>query len=331
VRRRGFTLAELLIAMTISAIVLAMAIGIYQRQERSYSLQNEVSERQQNVRVAMDMIVRDLRMAGHATHFQVGANLDLDGDAAPDSLILNARDNVAPANDDIANGTDVVTIVYGRLPHQFLPGPPSEFAQGNNIVLGDTDFDNDGFGDIGITGVFYQMPFGVVYDLTRGDAFKITGQAGFTLTTSPAVGNYPPGSYISPLNVVRYWVDNEPLHGASDALDLAMPRLMRRNFGRDMGAETVAENITGLQLQYGLDRDGDGTIDIDGWVNDFSAATDRPEDALAVRVWVLGQNPTPRPGHVDQLNATMGNVVVGPAPLYVRQMLTSEVQLRNKR
>lgn len=328
-RRRGFTLAELLIAMTISAIVLAMAVGIYQRQERSYSLQNEVSERQQNVRVAMEMIVRDLRMAGHATHFQVGSNLDLDADASPDSLILNARDNVAPASDDIANGSDVVTIVYGRLPHQLLP--PGEFAQGNNIVLASgLDFDKDGFNDIG-TG-WPQMPFGVVYDLTQGDAFKISSQAGTTLTTSPAVGNYPPGSYVSALNVVRYWVDNENLHGVNDALDITMPRLMRRNFGRDTGApETVAENITGLQLQYGLDRDGDGTIDADGWVNDFSAATDRPEDALAVRVWVLGQNPTPRPGHMDQLNAPMGNVVVGPAPLFVRQMLTSEVQLRNKR
>jgi prepilin-type N-terminal cleavage/methylation domain-containing protein len=325
-RRGGFTLIELLIAMAISAVVLAMAISVFRRQERSYALQNEVSERQQNVRVAMDMIVRDLRLAGHGTGFQVGSNLDLDGDGNADSLIVSAVDNMAPATDDIADGSDVVTIVYGRLPHTLDAG---EFAQGNNIVLTSLDLDGDGFADFGLGGGgAWPMKFGVIYDLSHGTAFQVTAVAGGTMSTNPAVGNFPPGAYVSPLNVVRYWIDNEPNHGTDDALDRVMPRLMRRNFGRDTGPETVAENITGLQLQYGVDRDHNGQID--AWVNDFSQPTDRPEDVRAVRVWVMGQNPTPRPGHVDQLNANMGNVVVGPAPLFVRQVLNSQVELRNR-
>lgn len=327
-RRRGFTLVELIIAMAISAIVLAMAIGVYKRQERSYALQNEISERQQNVRVAMDMIVRDLRLAGHATSFQTVSNIDLDGDGAADSLIVNARDNMPTMADGIADGTDVITIVYARMPYQLQSGPPSEFSQGNNIVLASLDWDADGLNDIGLNAT-WQMPFGVIYDFAKGTTFRISAEAGSTLSTVPAVGNYGPGSYVSPLNIVRYWVDNENTQGAADALDPAMPRLMRRNFGRDIGPETVAENITNLQLQYGLDRDADGAID--AWVNDFSQPTDRAEDTVAVRVWVMGQNPTPRPNHVDVLNTTMGNVVVGPAPLFVRQVLQSEVQLRNKR
>jgi len=329
-RRRGFTLVELLVAMAITAVVLAMAVGVYRRQERSYALQNEITERQQNVRVGLDMIVRDLRMAGHATSFQTTASLDLDGDGTNDSLILNAIDNMPQLTDDIADGTDVVTIVYGRLPHQLVSGAPNEFSQGSNIVLASLDLDGDGFSDLG-GGGNWAMPFGVLYDLSKATAFQITAEAGSTLTTNPAVGNYAPGAYVSPLNVVRYWVDNESTQGNLDALDPVMPRLMRRNFGRDMGApETVAENVTDLQLQYGLDRDGDGTIDLP-WVNDFSVATDRPQDVVAVRVWVMGRNPTPRPGHVDQMAGAMGNVALGPAPLFVRQVLDSEVQLRNKR
>jgi len=336
-KERGFSLVELIIALGVSAVVLAMAVGVFQRQERSYAVQNEITERQQNVRVALDMLTRDLRMAGYATGFQANPAVDLDGDGANDSVIINAVDNIGPAADDVADGTDVVTIVYGRLPHELRSGPPAtasaEYVQGTNIVLASCDLDGDGFDDLTDAGGVPAMPLGVVYDLSKGAAFRVTARAGNTLTVSPNLGNWPVGAYVCPLNVVRYWIDNENTQGAQDALDPVMPRLMRQNLGRDLGPETVAENITDLQLQYGLDRNHDGQIDADGWVNDFTVATDRPQDAVAVRVWVMGRNPTPRPGYVDQVAAgtTMGNVAVGAAPLYARQILETEVRLRNRR
>jgi len=62
----GFTLVELMIAMAIGGIVMAAVMTSFLSQHRSYLAQDDVVEMQQNARVAMDMLVRDIRMAGYS-------------------------------------------------------------------------------------------------------------------------------------------------------------------------------------------------------------------------------------------------------------------------
>jgi len=62
--RNGVTLIELLIALVILGMV---AGGIYQvliAQSKAYTVQDQVTEVQQSVRSAMEVLLRDLRMAG---------------------------------------------------------------------------------------------------------------------------------------------------------------------------------------------------------------------------------------------------------------------------
>ncbi|MDR0550228.1 MAG: prepilin-type N-terminal cleavage/methylation domain-containing protein [Deltaproteobacteria bacterium] len=64
VKRSGFTLVELLVVMAIGAIVSTVAFSIF-RLNSSYYLQNEDDIRlQQNLRLAIYYLSRDLRMAG---------------------------------------------------------------------------------------------------------------------------------------------------------------------------------------------------------------------------------------------------------------------------
>ncbi|XOF32946.1 MAG: prepilin-type N-terminal cleavage/methylation domain-containing protein [Candidatus Electrothrix sp. YB6] len=60
----GFTLVELMVAMVISGLVIAGIIGVYTIQQRSYTVQEQVSELQQKGRSALDFMARDIRMAG---------------------------------------------------------------------------------------------------------------------------------------------------------------------------------------------------------------------------------------------------------------------------
>ena len=63
-RNNGFTLIEILIALLISTIVM---IGLYQAfnsQQKSYVIQENVSEMQQNIRGAVLMMTREIREAG---------------------------------------------------------------------------------------------------------------------------------------------------------------------------------------------------------------------------------------------------------------------------
>lgn len=62
--RKGFTLIELLVAMAISGIVAGAIFTAFQSQQKSYFVQDQVAEMQQNLRAAMDIVVREVRMAG---------------------------------------------------------------------------------------------------------------------------------------------------------------------------------------------------------------------------------------------------------------------------
>lgn len=61
---KGFTLIELMIAMAISGIVAGGIFTAYQSQQNSYTVQEGVSVMQQNLRAGMDIMVREIRMAG---------------------------------------------------------------------------------------------------------------------------------------------------------------------------------------------------------------------------------------------------------------------------
>ncbi len=61
----GFTLIELLVALALAAIFLLATMGIANISIRSYGDQERVSDAQQSVRAALDLMVRDIRMAGY--------------------------------------------------------------------------------------------------------------------------------------------------------------------------------------------------------------------------------------------------------------------------
>lgn len=73
-RERGFTLMELLVAMTITLVVMGSVFTLLQMNQPVFQAQPEVTDMQQNVRVAMDFITQDVVMAGYN-----GGNYSNDG------------------------------------------------------------------------------------------------------------------------------------------------------------------------------------------------------------------------------------------------------------
>ena len=63
--QRGVTLIELLVALVITSFLMAGVYQVVVRQGRAYTAQEQVVDVQQSVRVAMDHMVRDIRMAGY--------------------------------------------------------------------------------------------------------------------------------------------------------------------------------------------------------------------------------------------------------------------------
>ena len=61
---KGMTLIELLVAMIICGMVIAGIYRVFIAQSKAYTVQDQVVEVQQSVRSAMEILLRDLRMAG---------------------------------------------------------------------------------------------------------------------------------------------------------------------------------------------------------------------------------------------------------------------------
>lgn len=61
---RGFTLVELMVVIGIFGVIMGAVYSIYLTHQRNAYSQEELIDVQQNLRIAMDRITRDLRMAG---------------------------------------------------------------------------------------------------------------------------------------------------------------------------------------------------------------------------------------------------------------------------
>ena len=62
---KGFTLIELLIALVISGLVLTAVYNIFISSNRIYLKQNEMTKIEQNLRAAMNMMTKEIRMSGY--------------------------------------------------------------------------------------------------------------------------------------------------------------------------------------------------------------------------------------------------------------------------
>lgn len=114
--RKGFTLVELLVAMAITGIVAGAIFTAFQSQQKSYLIQDQVTEMQQNLRAGMDIMVREIRMAGYdPTGFSgatiLGANsnninitMDIDGDgncSSTETITYSSYDAYSDGDNDI--------------------------------------------------------------------------------------------------------------------------------------------------------------------------------------------------------------------------------------
>jgi len=87
--RRGMTLVELMVALTILSFAMVFVLGIFMTQHRSYVVQQDVADAQSDARASLDLLTRDLRSAGYGVQAgQTGITATTDGN--PDSITFQA-------------------------------------------------------------------------------------------------------------------------------------------------------------------------------------------------------------------------------------------------
>jgi len=64
-KTEGFTLTELMVSMAIGMVMLAAVTTTFMLQTKTYNAQQQINEMEQNARGVLDVITRELKMAGY--------------------------------------------------------------------------------------------------------------------------------------------------------------------------------------------------------------------------------------------------------------------------
>jgi prepilin-type N-terminal cleavage/methylation domain-containing protein len=98
-KKNGFTLIELLAGILISVILMAGFYSVFFSQQTAFSAQEQVAEMNQNIRAALDLMTREIRLAGYknststfngvatatSNSIRILADLNQDGDTADEN------------------------------------------------------------------------------------------------------------------------------------------------------------------------------------------------------------------------------------------------------
>lgn len=132
VQRRGFTMLELLLSLVVGGLAALATVVVFGGQNRAAESQRKQVDAQQNARVAMDVLVRELR--------QAGANIDrfhrqsVLVDAAPYQMVFNADVRSGIGGDPAMQASGSVPLGDGTTysPGAFLDENLEDLSRFNN-------------------------------------------------------------------------------------------------------------------------------------------------------------------------------------------------------
>ena len=136
--RTGFTLVELMIAMVVTAILAGMVLATFTAQNQLYRRQHDVGRTQQNLRLAMEIITKDIALAG----FGAGGDGVFRG-VLPDGNDDASLEVIQSENDYLGQGPDAIQLSYmdpNRDNWGFIDRSQAAANAAEMFLCGTTDF-----------------------------------------------------------------------------------------------------------------------------------------------------------------------------------------------
>ena len=324
-QQAGLTMVELLVAVAIGSFLMIGAVQIYNQSRQAFVINESIARVQETAQFALDTIETDMRMAsnwGRSSRAMSVEGRSILGDRNPNDL---------PEPDVCGDGwaLDVALAVDGENNQYTLPCLPQPAAQANSDIIT----------------VRRGTVAPVLIDDTRlqiqttriqGEIFSSSvPPATFSTEVNPNTGL--PASTTHNLIVNSYYV------ASNSELVPGVPTLRRKRLTSVAGAPTIvdeeiAPGVENIQIQLGVDVDGDSTVD--RYVNPGEGVYD-PNDPLnyvpgarviTARIWLLVRGVTRENGIVDATDYEPGDVDLGTYDDGFRRMQVSKtILLRNAR
>lgn len=349
--QRGVTLVELLVGLTIGLILMSGVVQLFLASKQSYSVQQAVSRVQENGRLAMEFLSRDLRSVGYlgcltgktivsGTNFKNLLNNPTQfannfGD------VIVGYDNVAAGFNSVAGispvvGTDVLVVrgpdgtgMYvdpshnsdGNVAVTLVSTTPSACSTGNG-----TSYNGLCEGDIlMLSNCARVLVFQATnLQLTGSDVVNVVhgasgspGNAVSSWNTASGVGTVSPGEEVLKLQTVVYYIGTSTRTGRSG--------LFRRVGGGN--PSEIIEDVDSMSLVYGVDTGADHVPDVYRRANAVADWT----KVSAVRVQLLLSTPDQNVLPTAQTGLTFNDSqAVTTTDRRLRQIFSSTIALRNR-
>lgn len=319
-KQSGFSLLELLIAMTIGLLLLSGILVTFTASHQSYRVTENTSRLQENARLAFEILARDIRMAGYMGCFSnVAAVNNLPNTAtAPSFSTATVMQGQSGADfTDGAEGTDAFTARRAAATGAYLTGNMA--TDNGNIQLGSNPYD------------FQADDILFISDCSSADIFcanNVSAAAGKTTISHSNACNsdpklskaYGPDAQIMAFVQNSYFIRINPVSGE--------PALSRVPWNRDDvgNAEELVEGVYDMQLLYGVDTDADEAVNSYQDAATITAAGNWP-NVISVRVTISlrtlenGTSPQAQTYTVDGVAVTDNRI---------RKNFTSTIALRNR-
>jgi type IV pilus assembly protein PilW len=314
----GFSMVELMIAMVITLILLAGIGQIFLSSKKSFTIQNSLGRQQENGRYVVNILAQDLRRAGY-----LGGALD----------VTQIAGSLAPSTGaDTCTGAGWALLV--RTPIIGLDGTDTGYNCIPNYLAGSGD----------IIAVRYGAPWAVGSITTPtvvNTKIYLHSNPKEPKTARLYTGNNLPvknaGDRQAELVARAYFIGNSGQSTCTyQGANLPVPSLYRVSPDSSSLPDTpeeIAQGIERLHILYGIDTDGDYSVDGDYVKADAVADWDQ---VIAVRFWLLTRAECPETGYTNTTPYEMGpsdgseNFTPPANDHYRRQLYQTTVQLRNR-
>jgi type IV pilus assembly protein PilW len=244
-RMRGLSLIELMIAMTISLIVLAAVGWVYQGTMQTYRSHDAISRLQEGARYAFEVIGRDLRMAGSAgCGYQTSKNVltDIDTEWYKDFFRrpISSVNQDGTADED-TEFSDALRILQADVTREYIVDSHSNVGGQFNLTAAN-DFSE------GQLLLATDCNHAAVFQASSGAGEMTIGHiAGGENDTGDLGNTYMKGSRVYKLKAVDYYV-------AENAA--GVPSLFRQTpqgAAAALTPEELVEGVEDLRVTFGVD------------------------------------------------------------------------------
>lgn len=353
----GMGLVEMLVAMSLSLVVIGAVVQLFLGSKESYRVQEAISRIQENGRHAMRVLAGDVRQAHYLGQLYSYWNVTvasspsaLPGSVAGECFTTATQPyrwltpfSTAVDHDSNAGTPTVTAPSLGGANDSigvFSGCIDSANLQANTDVLSlhFADSNTVSAASLAVNGTYVKSDINhaVIFRCSVAGATCAPGGTWDAATTS-----------IAPLNAEVFWVREctEPgvdgVCGTSDDLDQPnLPALVRTRLesSGSVATDIIAEGVSNMQIQYGSDPGNVGYARIIRDANELgSIATSANwptwHRVRSVRIWLLVRSAVNEPNYAGPTSFEMGDRTGGSAitatPGYRHQVFTSTTAIRN--